>query len=70
MQARYQTAGRLARLDHVNLLLERLRHLFRLARAAEACTRAHHEGAVRRLDEIGRTLHGWRASLRSREVGR
>ncbi|MEO0481922.1 MAG: four helix bundle protein [Planctomycetota bacterium] len=67
VQARYAPAGRLERLDHVNLALERARYLVRLARTTNVCSRAHHEGAMRRLDELGRTLHGWRASVRARK---
>ena len=63
VQARYQRRGRLERLVHVNLALERTRHLFRISRAANPCSRSHFEGAMRRLDEIGRMLHGWRTRL-------
>lgn len=58
--ARYQRGGRRARLDAVNLRLERMRHLFRLALAARACPHNVFESAMRSLDETGRMLHGWR----------
>lgn len=58
--ARYRREGRRRRLEDVNLRLERLRHLFRLAKAAKVCPFAVFESAMRALDETGRMLHGWR----------
>jgi hypothetical protein len=66
VEARYRRAGRRARLENVNLRLERLRHLFRLAHVARVCPAATYESAARALDEVGRMLHGWRASLEHR----
>lgn len=63
--ARYQRIGRRERLDAVNLRLERMRHLLRLAHGAQVCPMSTFEGALRGLDEVGRMLHGWRSSLRS-----
>lgn len=61
--ARYDRGARRGLLEDVNLRLERLRFLFRLARA-ENCTANHtFEAAMRRIDEIGRMLHGWRKNL-------
>ncbi len=64
--ARYRRAGRRARLEEANLTLERMRHLFRLARGAGACPFTVFEASMRALDECGRMLHGWRRGLRSR----
>ena len=63
--ARYRRTDRLARLDAANLDLERLRYLLRIARSTQACPAKTHEGACRRIDEIGRMLHGWRSGLRA-----
>lgn len=66
--ARYERHGRRRRLDDVNLVLERMRHLLRMAHEAGACPLRTFEAAVRSLDEVGRMLHGWRAALaRTRE---
>jgi hypothetical protein len=65
--ARYSRAGRRARLDSINLRLERMRHLLRLAHGARACPAATFESALRALDEVGRMLHGWRASAEEGE---
>ena len=65
VQARYRREGRFERLEAVNLTLERMRFLLRAAKARGAGSAKDHEGAARRLDEIGRMLHGWRGRLRS-----
>ncbi len=62
--ARYQRAGRKARLDTANLRLERMRHLLRLAKGARICPARTFESAMRGLDETGRMLHGWRTAGR------
>ena len=59
--ARYQPGERRARLAAVNLRLERLRHLFRLARTAGACPFTVFESSMRAIDEAGRMVHGWRS---------
>ncbi len=61
--ARYDRKGRGERLRQVNLLLERLRFLFRLARRARVCAAKGFESAMRGLDETGRMLHGWRKAI-------
>lgn len=61
--ARYQKAGRKARLDSVNLRLERMRHLLRLARGAQVCPATTFESALRSIDEAGRMIHGWRSAI-------
>jgi hypothetical protein len=63
--ARYQPHGRRARLDAVNLRLERMRHLFRLAQGAQACPFSVFEASMKALDEAGRMIHGWRTSGRA-----
>ena len=49
-----------APLDAINLRLERMRHLLRLALGAKACPFNAFESSMRALDEVGRMLHGWR----------
>lgn len=63
VQARYERRDRAARLARANLRLERMRHLLRLAKTIGVCPARTFTGAMRRLDEIGRMLHGWRARL-------
>jgi len=67
VQARYQRSGRAARLARVNLTLERMRRLMRLAQATQVCNAAQFESACRGLDEVGRMLHGWRVALGERQ---
>ena len=67
--ARYRRQDRSERLDEVNLRLERMRHLLRLARTAEACATRPFEHAMRELDTVGRMLHGWRSSIAKQEQG-
>ena len=61
--ARYEPRERRATLRRVNLLLERMRLLFRLARAARAMPGRGFETAMRGVDEAGRMVGGWRAAL-------
>jgi hypothetical protein len=58
--ARYRPQGRRALLEAVNLRLERMRHLLRLARGAEACPFSVFEASMKAIDEAGRMVHGWR----------
>lgn len=58
--ARYRPPERATRLVAVNLRLERMRHLFRLAKAAGACPFTVFESSLKALDETGRMVHGWR----------
>ncbi len=58
--ARYQRRGRLDRLRHVDLLLERMRRLLRIGIRVQTCDPKTFERALRGIDEIGRMLHGWR----------
>lgn len=59
--ARYERRGRGRRLDRVNLALERMRHLLRIAGRTNISPSKTLDAAMVRLDEIGRILHGWRA---------
>ena len=64
--ARYETGGRDERLRRVNLSLERMRFLLRAAKTQNATTARGFESAVRRIDEVGRMLYGWREALKTR----
>ncbi len=63
VHARYEPRGRAARLGDVNLRLERMRFLFRLAHHTRVMHAAGFETAMRWLDESGRMLFGWRQAL-------
>jgi len=64
--ARYEPRGRLETLRRVNLVLERMRFLFRIALDGRVMPKGGFETAMRRVDEVGRMLHGWRETLRER----
>ncbi len=61
--ARYERGERRRALREVNLKLERLRHLFRLAKAAAVMPGKGFESAMRGVDEAGRMVHGWRQAI-------
>ncbi len=61
--ARYEPRQRPRSLRRANLLLERMRHLFRLARGAQVMPAAGFESAMRGVDETGRMIGGWRRTL-------
>lgn len=61
--ARYRRDGRRERLEEVNMRLERMRFLLRVALARNALPKRSFEAALRKIDEAGRMLHGWRRSL-------
>jgi len=61
--ARWEPKRRRRNLHQANMLLERLRHLFRLARGAEIMSPSGFESAMRGLDETGRLLGGWRRTV-------
>ncbi len=65
--ARYQSQQRRTRLHDLNLRLERMRYLLRMARSTEACPARTFEQGMRRLDEVGRMLYGWRRTLAEKE---
>lgn len=64
--ARYEPASRPALLRDANLLLERMRHLLRLARERQAMATSSFEHAAVAIDEVGRMLHGWRQAIELR----
>ncbi|MBK8979476.1 MAG: diversity-generating retroelement protein Avd [Planctomycetes bacterium] len=67
VQARYEPTRRAALLCEVNLRLERLRFLWRAARDARVEHARGFEQAMRRLDEVGRMVHGWRVAIGARQ---
>jgi hypothetical protein len=69
VQARYDPRRRAGLLHEVNLLLERLRFLWRAARDARVEQGKGFEQAMRRLDEVGRMVHGWRVAIGARRGG-
>lgn len=66
VSARYEPAVRRRLLPEINLRLERMRFLLRLARDSKVGTPAGFESAVRRIDEAGRMVHGWRVAIGER----
>lgn len=69
VQARYEPALRAEVLHEINLRLERLRHLFRFARACRCLESRAFERAMKGIDEAGRMIHGWRQRLGARKKG-
>lgn len=67
--ARYQRQGRHRNLERVNLTLERMRFLLRIALGRNVLPKRTFEAAVRQIDEAGRMLHGWREQLTKRAGG-
>lgn len=70
VQARYEPSHRETHLRAANLLLERMRLLFRIAHNAHVMSARGYETAARGLDETGRMLHGWREAHAKRGKGR
>ncbi len=68
VQARYQPKRRALLLSEVNLRLERMRFLSRIARNARIESRRGYESTVRQLDEVGRMVHGWRVAIGARSA--
>jgi hypothetical protein len=64
--ARYEPAERRKLLREINLRLERLRFLLRLARTRSVMPAAGFETAMRGIDELGRMVHGWRVAIGER----
>lgn len=52
----------------MNLRLEQLRFLLRMACARQVMPAAGFETAMRGIDELGRMVHGWRVSIGEREA--
>lgn len=63
VMSRWEPKRRRRNLHQANLLLERLRHLFRLARGADIMSPKGFESAMRGLDETCRLLGGWRKTV-------
>jgi len=64
--ARYEPRERRRTLREVNLRLERLRFLLRIASSRGVMPRSGFETAMRHVDEAGRMVHGWREALGGR----
>jgi hypothetical protein len=62
--ARYLPRQRAATLANINLLLERMRFLLRLARDTNVESAKDFERSLCGVDEAGRMIHGWREALR------
>lgn len=61
--ARYEPRSRRRILRDINLRLERLRFLLRIARSRGVMPAAGFETAMRGVDELGRMLYGWRVAI-------
>jgi len=64
--ARYEPAQRRGLLREVNLRLEQLRFLLRMARGRAVMPAAGFEIAMREIDGVGRMVHGWRVVIGER----
>jgi len=62
-EARYEPGQRARLLKEANLRFERMRLLLRIARGAGIESKPGFEGALRRIDEAGRMVYGWRQTL-------
>ncbi len=67
VQARYEPKLRVRLLLHeVNLRLERMRFLCRIAVESRVENPKGFESTLRQLDEVGRMVHGWRVAIGAR----
>ncbi len=66
VQARYEPRWRSRLLHDVNLRLERMRFLCRIAKDGRVEHEKGFESTIRGLDECGRMVHGWRVALGDR----
>ncbi len=66
--ARYEPGQRRKLLREVNLRLEQLRFLLRMAQTRQVMPAAGFETAMRGIDELGRMVHGWRVAIGEREA--
>ncbi len=64
IEATYSRGGRLRVLETVNIRLEKLRILFRIAMELRYLDLRRYEHAARSLDEIGRLVGGWMKAQR------
>lgn len=67
VQARYEPRWRSRLLYDVNLRLERMRLLVRIAKASGVENERGFESVMRGLDECGRMVHGWRVAIGDRK---
>jgi hypothetical protein len=65
--ARYDPRRRKPLLHDVNLRLERMRFLCRIARDARIENKKGFESTMRQIDEVGRMVHGWRVAIGDRK---
>ena len=63
--ARYRPNSRRRKLEDVNLRLERMRLLLRLARESNLGSNRGFESSMKAIDEVGRMVHGWRSGIPS-----
>lgn len=68
--ARYEPGKRGSTLRRINLTLERMRHLLRVAKAQGFVASTAFETTMRGIDETGRMVGGWRKSLGVRSHAR
>lgn len=68
VQARYDPSLRRRLLYDVNLRLERMRFLHRIARDARVENKKGFESTMRQIDEVGRMVHGWRIATGDRKA--
>lgn len=66
--ARYEPKQRARLLHEVNLRLERMRFLCRIAVESRVENPKGFESTLRQLDEVGRMVHGWRVAIGARPV--
>ena len=66
--ARWEPRERRRALREVNLRLERMRFLLRIARSKSIMPSSGFETAMRHVDEAGRMLHGWLEKLEAKEA--
>jgi hypothetical protein len=66
--ARWEPRERKRALREVNLRLERMRFLLRIARSRGIMPSSGFETAMRHVDETGRMLHGWLEKLDAKEA--
>ena len=68
LQARFEPRPRSRLLHKINLRLERMRFLCRIARDAKIQQKGGFESTMRQLDEVGRMVHGWRVAIGDRRM--
>ncbi|MEO6593887.1 MAG: four helix bundle protein [Planctomycetota bacterium] len=66
VQARYEPKLRPRLLHEVNLRLERMRFLCRIAVESHIENGKGFETTLRQVDEVGRMVHGWRVAIGDR----